>query len=136
MAAPVGDQFFGERLEQLHDIDLAAAERRHVVGHAAIGHPIEPDGVEPGPAEILLQAEPRRRNLADGGDPRRHQIGKREIGARRAADQQKRIARHRLAEAGEIAVGSLCIKLVDPHRPAPAHINGPVEQPVRRCTRR
>ena len=76
MAGPLGDQLLRQGLEQLHDIDLAKAERRHVLGHASIGDAIELRGIEPSAAQILLQAEPRRRYLADGSDPHFHQLRK------------------------------------------------------------
>ena len=49
-----------------------------------------------------------------------------------AADQQERVAGHRLAEADEVAIARGLVELVDPHRPAPGDIDGAVEEPVRR----
>jgi len=45
MPDPRGDQLFGERLEQLHDIDRAAAQRQHILRHAVVRDPVEADGI-------------------------------------------------------------------------------------------
>ena len=128
MALAGGDQFLGKRLEQLHDVELAAAQRRHILGHRLIGDPRQCVRVEAGAAQILLQAEPRGRHLADRRDPLAVEVGEGEIGARLAADQQERVAGHRLAKADEIAIGPAVIDLHDPHRPAPGDVDRAVEQ--------
>src|SRR5205085_2161212 len=48
------------------------------------------------------------------------------------ADQQEGVARHRLAKADEVAIGTLGIELVDPHRPTPGDIDRAIEQRLRR----
>jgi hypothetical protein len=50
------DQLLDERLEQLHDVDLATPQRGGVVGHRPVGDAIEPGRIEPGAAHVLLQA--------------------------------------------------------------------------------
>ena len=136
MSLAGGDQLLDKGLEHLHDIEFAASQGGGIVGHRAVGDARQPVGVEPGKAQIVLQAQPRGRHLADRRDPPAVQIGKREIGARLTPDQKKRVARHRLADADEVAIGPGFVKLVDPHRPAPADIDRAGEKPVRRRARR
>jgi hypothetical protein len=135
MPDPRGDQLFSERLEQLHDIDRAAAQRHHVLRHALVRDPVEAGGIQPGQPQIVLQAEPRGRHLADRRDPSPHQLRHRETGAGSAADQQEGVARHRLAKADKVAIGALGVELVDPHRPAPGDIDRAVEQRLWRLAR-
>jgi hypothetical protein len=132
MALAGGDQFLGKGLEQPHNIELAAPQGRCVVGHRPIGDPRQRVGIKPGAAQILLQAEPRRRHLADCRYSRAVDIGQGEIGARLSADQQGRIARHRLDEADQIAVGPSLIHLHDPHRPAPGDVDRAAKKAGRR----
>lgn len=56
-ASTRGDQFLGQGLEQLYDIELAAAQRRRDVGHRLIGDPRQCVRVETGAAQILPQSQ-------------------------------------------------------------------------------
>ena len=129
-------QLLDKRLEQLHDIDLALAQRRGIVGHRAVGDARQSVGIKTGAAQVVLQAKPGRRHLADRRDPPAEQVGEGEIRVRLAADQKKRIAGHRLANADKVAIGPGLIELVDPHRSAPADIDRPGKEPIRRRPRR
>ena len=71
-------------------------------------------------AQILLQAHPRRRHLADRADAQAQQVAQRKSRARRAAEQEKRIARDHFGEVHQVAVRRLGVGLHHAHRAAPA----------------
>src|SRR5262249_28507185 len=51
-------EFRDKRFEELHDVNLAPAQGRDVIRHRAIGDARQAIGVEPGAAQIVLEAQP------------------------------------------------------------------------------
>jgi len=62
-------------LEHLHDIDLAAPQRRNVLCHRASRHPSEPGRIDALFAQVMLKAHPRGRHFADHGYAQPQQVG-------------------------------------------------------------
>ena len=98
-------QLLDEGLKQLHDVDFAAAQGLRVARHRLSGDAIEPGGIEARPPHVLLQAQPGRRHLADGGHARLIRSASLKSGFGVATEQEERVARHHLAEADEVATG-------------------------------
>ena len=109
MAFARGDQVFRQRLEQLHDIEFAAAQSRDILAHRPVLDAVERLGIDPDPPQVVLQAQPRRRHLADRREPMPDQYRQPEIGPRRAADQHKGIAGHAFGDTDEIAMRPLVV---------------------------
>ena len=119
MASTRGERRFDDRLEKLRRGNPAVAQCREVLGHTAVGDPVEPIGVEPLKAQIVLQAQPRGRNLADRGKPHLRQVGQPEIGIAAIADNRERIAADDLGKADKRRIAIVVVMLHDPHRARP-----------------
>src|SRR5262249_58580565 len=103
-----------------------------VLRHRSIADALDPIRIELGPAQILLQHEPRGWHLAHRRQPQLSQILELEIGVCGSADQEKRIAGHDLAKAYEVAIGILLVGLEDALRPTPGHFDAAVGKTSRR----
>ena len=79
--------------------------------------------IDPGIAQILLQAQPRRRHLGNGRKSQPRQFGEPERRRIAAADQKERIAGGDLAKADERRIRVLVARLHDAHRAAPGEVD-------------
>ena len=68
MAGARGDQFLGIGLEQLHGIQRTGAQRGGVVRHARTADAVQSRRIDAGAAQVVLQAEPRRRHFGHRGE--------------------------------------------------------------------
>ncbi len=127
----VADAFFqgnrDVRLEHLHHVELAAAQRlqvfRHRAGHAAIHE----GRIDAAPAQVVLEAHPGRGHFRHRGEPQPRKLRDVERRERGFADQEKRIARDDFAEGDQRRAGILLQGPHHPHRPAPGHVDRAVE---------
>ena len=106
----------------------ALAQRQEILGHAAIGNAIELRGVDPSLSQILLQAKPRGRHLADRGNAHSRQVGQPEVRVGISTNDRERVAADDLGEADERRAGVVVVVLHDPHRACPDDFGSTVEQ--------
>ncbi len=125
-----------ERLEDFGDVEIASCERIDVFRHRAIGNPVEAPRIDTDLAEVMLQAEPRRRHLGDGGKSQPRQISQFEPIDAAPGDEIERVAPDNLAEADDRQAIWLVARLEDAHGAAPGHVDGAIEQSRRRRGRR
>ena len=123
MAGTRGDQLLGMGLEDLDGVERAGTQSRGIVGHAAGRQAVEARGIEAPLTDVLLQADPRRRHFGNRGEAQSGEVRQAEIRAWPGADNEKRIARHDIAEAFEVGAGLLVMGDHDAQRPAPHDID-------------
>jgi hypothetical protein len=99
------DQPLGIGLEDLDSVDRTGAQRRLVLGHRLVGDAFHTCWIDAVAPEIVLQADPGRRHLGDGGEFHRKNVGKAEIRTRFRAHHEERIAGDDVAEADEVRAG-------------------------------
>jgi len=109
-------------LEHLDHVHLAGAQRGGVLRHGAPAGELNCRRGDPGPAQIVPQADPRRGHLRDRRERPPGQLRGREAGVRGAPDEVEGVASHHLAECGVPALRILIERGEDPQRPAPRHL--------------
>ena len=80
-------------------IQATAAQRLQIAFHCLVRHASNLVGIETMLPQIMLEAQPGRRDPRNGSQPQRRQIGQAKPGT--PAHEKKRITRHNLTEAGE-----------------------------------
>ena len=133
MPVPAGDEALGVRLEQLHDIDLAALQRLRVLRHRGVGGAGERGGVDAGAVEVVIEQHPGRGHVGRDAEARADQVLQAEARIGLAPDQHERVAGHDLRETDERArpaprMGGVVVHH-HPHRPAEGDIRAPLDQP-------
>ena len=121
-----GERFFGERLEDLRDVDIATTQSSQIGTHRAVDNSGEAFRIDTEIAKVLLQAKPRRRHLAHGAEAKLRQGLQVEPVLWRAADEVKGIAADDLAKAQKVGPTFIAV-LHDPHRPAPGDVGPSLE---------
>src|SRR5713101_7099727 len=101
MTRPRSQRFLDDGLEELRRIDPTRAQGQQVFGHIAISNANEHRRVDPSLPQILLEAEPRGRHLADCGDAHSREVGEPEARIWISANDRERVTTDDLGKADE-----------------------------------
>ena len=94
-----------------------------VLRHGLVGDASDHGRIGAVAADVVLQAEPGRRHFRHRCQADRGQIGGAEVGARCAADDEERVARHHVAEADYVRRRVGIMLQQHAQRAAPHHVD-------------
>ena len=103
----------------MRDIEPAVGQRGGILRHRAAGDPRQRSGIDAVVAQILFEAKPRGRHLADAGEAQPAKLGEVEAGVGFCTDQRERVAAHHLGEGDKRRARVVVVMLHDPDRAHP-----------------